>query len=518
MRKEFVVRSSSRSRPILAGALAVFLCTLPLLANASVLVSGSARTDFNWLRRAPLNAFGVEDGATNLEGWFDFRGQAEKWDASVRLRIHESAGISDDPPQEEIDRRHLAYRTPDLEIVAGHFYTTFGNGLVLRTIEQRFVTLNRSDRAFNLDRNIDGVMVKLALPQVEGSVISGRPGRTGLSESVVGGAIESRSDDLLQGVDLNLTQFDQVTAGVSFLRAELADPQGGSNFEGREEQDLVSYRLGGNLDAVSGEFEYAEARPTGALRDELFLGRGIARYFRVESGVGDLAVSLEGKSYKDFDFFPYNQPPTLVRTHESALLNRATHVLLPDDERGIQFEALYVPEPFTSFVFNVATADDSEYSKDRKFREVFASGRTEVEELGAGRLALGWSRDRIKFVENRYTAALELEGFVSEEDSIILDLEVQASESLFGDSTIQLAQISFSRAGLGTFSITGEHSNSRTLEKRDWLFAALDLSLSDSVDLTLGYGSRPAGLVCSGGFCFVSPEFDGAEFRLLSRF
>lgn len=518
MQRDLVVNLSSRSRHILACALAAFLCTLPLFANASVLVSGSARTDFNWLRKAPLSSFGIEDGATNLEGWFDFRGQSDKWDAAVRLRIHESAGISDDPPREEIDRRHIAYRAQDLEITAGHFYTTFGNGLVLRTIEQRFVTLNRSDRAFNLDRNIDGVMVKVSLPEVEGTVISGRPGRTGLSQNVVGGAADSRSDDLLQGVDLNFTKFDQVSAGVSFIRAELADPQGGSNYEGREEEDLVSYRIGGNLDAVSGEFEYAEARPTGALRDELFVGRGIARYFRLESGFGDLAVSLEGKSYRNFDFYPYNQPPTGVRTHESVLLNRATHVLLSDDERGIQLEALYVPEPFTSFVFNVATADDSEYSSERKFREVFASGRTEMKELGAGRLALGWSRDRIKFIENRYTAALELERFLNDEDSVILDLEIQAAESLFGDTTIQLAQISVSRAGLGTFSLTGEHSNDRTKSKRDWLFAALDLSLSDSVDLTLGYGSRPAGLVCSGGFCFVSPEFDGAEFRLLSRF
>ena len=47
-----------------------------------------------------------------------------------------------------------------IEVWAGNYYQTLGNGLILRALEQRFVTLNRVDRAFNLDRNLDGVRVR----------------------------------------------------------------------------------------------------------------------------------------------------------------------------------------------------------------------------------------------------------------------------------------------------------------------------------------------------------------------
>ena len=37
-------------------------------------------------------------------------------------------------------------------------------------------------------------------------------------------------------------------------------------------------------------------------------------------------------------------------------------------------------------------------------------------------------------------------------------------------------------------------------------------------NLFLFGGARPAGLVCSGGFCFFAAEFEGVEARLLSSF
>ena len=151
---------------------------------------------------------------------------------------------------------------------------------------------------------------------------------------------------------------------------------------------------------------------------------------------------------------------------------------------------------------------------------MYLEGRTERDDLGAARLALDWARDEIRTVENRWTAALEVEGFLDSRNTVVMDLELQAEETAFAEVTRQLLQVGFSHAGRWTVTVTvtGERSNDRFLSKRNWLFAAADVRLSSRHDLTVGYGSRPAGIVCSGGFCFEAPEFDGAEVRLLSRF
>ena len=121
-------------------------------------------------------------------------------------------------------------------------------------------------------------------------------------------------------------------------------------------------------------------------------------------------------------------------------------------------------------------------------------------------------------MEDQWTAALELEKFVGGDKSFILDLELQAVDTGRSEHTNQLLQLAASRSGLLTMALTTEHSTRRGLEKRDWYSANLDLRLSQAHDLTLWYGSRPAGIVCSGGFCFFSEAFEGLEARLMSRF
>lgn len=493
-------------------ALACGACLLAVSAGradaSEFVLNGSSRADFLLYRKAPPGLAGVvEDGATNFDLWFDTRAFYRNWEASVRFRAHETAGIMGDTSSEEIDRRHVAYVGPDLEVWGGNYYSTFGNGLVLRSVEQRFVTLNRVDRAFNLDRSLDGFRVRGERGPLRFTLLSGTPMRQQVS--MTGGAEETESTDLIQGGEGVLRPVDFAEVGFAYVRAELAEIPG----DPRETEDLVSYR--GRLDrwGWSAELEVAEKRPREDLRPD-----GTGRYLRVEGGTGILGITVEGKSYRNFGF-PHNQPPTLVRTHESVLLNRTTHVLLPDDERGFQTEILAAPGLFTTFLVNLAGSEGAD-TPGRIYREVYLEGRSERESLGGARLGLDWARDQTKFpqVENRWTAALELERFLGETASVILDLELQAEETGLGDVTRRLLQLGFSRAGSWTVTVTGEHVSGLSLAKRDWLFAALDLRVSENHDLTLGYGSRPAGIVCSGGFCFESPEFDGVEARLLSRF
>jgi len=498
------------------GILLVLAALAPVRAVADpVTVNGSGRVDFYYLRD-PSPGLGVEDGATNLEGWFDLRAFSRSWDASARLRVHQSQGVTDDPSSADVDRRHLAFRAPRFEVLGGDYYLTLGNGLLLRAIEQRFVTLDRVDRAFNLDRRLDGVRITADAGPVRGVLLSGNPTRTGFAGSPVGGAEEKETDDLLQGGEVTVYPRPFLGLGFDYLSAEITSPD--ENWVGRAHQDLASYRVEATSAQLSGRFEYAEIRPGAEIADAFVFDLGVGRYARVEAAAGNAGVSLEWKSYRRFQNFRYHQPPTLVRTQESVLLNRATHLVNLEDERGIQVEATWSPGEYTEVIGNVATADDSEDSPVNRFREVFGEIRSEIEGLGAGRLDLDWARDGREGVANRWTAALELERFVTETWSVILDAEGQRVDADFGDHHNLLGQVGVSRAGRWTATVSIEHTTDPIALKENFAFASLDLRLNPDFDLTLGYGSRPAGTVCSGGFCFYSPEFEGAEFRLLTWF
>ena len=69
----------------------------------------------------------------------------------------------------------------------------------------------------------------------------------------------------------------------------------------------------GKLDA---EVEVAEKRPRNPVAPD---GHGL--YARLGGSAGPVGFSVEGKRYRNFGFL-HHQPPTLVRTHESVLLNR----------------------------------------------------------------------------------------------------------------------------------------------------------------------------------------------------
>jgi hypothetical protein len=475
----------------------VALFSLPAVsAPETAFLNGSARADYRH----------DEDlSVSQVDVWFDTRAYYRNWEASARLRIHQTIGDPDDVSIEDIDRRHVAFVLPELDILAGNYYVTFGNGVILRTLEQRFVTLNRVDRAFNLDRNLDGLRVRTETGPVRLVLVSGKPDVEELAGSFE--CLRIARDDLLQGGEGTLSVWRHLDVALGYLLYDTPDP---GPTDARETEDLISYQVRGEWRSLAGAFEYGEKR------HRPVTPRGIARYARVEGGWSSLGVSLEWKSYRNF-FFCYNELPTLVRTHESVLLNRATHVLLPDDERGIQAEAVYAPSLFTTLLLNLAGSEGSAIP-GREFREVYLEGRSEVEGVGGGRLGLDWARDRTKLVEDQWTAAVELEKFVGSDKSLMLDLELQAVDTGRSEHTNQLLQLAVSRAGLLTVALTGEHSTRRSLEKRDWYSVNLDLRLSQAHDVTLWYGSRPEGIVCSGGFCFFSEAFDGLEARLMSRF
>src|SRR5262249_50073801 len=69
-----------------------------------------------------------------------------------------------------------------------------------------------------------------------------------------------------------------------------------------------------------------------------------------------LAVSAEWKDYTRFRL-GYNDPPSLVREQSFVLLNRTTHVLDADDERGYQIEGSYRVADLGAITLNDSRSD-----------------------------------------------------------------------------------------------------------------------------------------------------------------
>ena len=501
---------------IRAAALLLLLAAVAPAA-AGPLITGSGRTDAAWVREAPEELLRVEDGATNLDGWYELRAIDTNWDAAARLRLHLSSGVEQDTDITDLDRRHLAIRSGGIEAWAGNFYSTLGNGIILRTLEQRFVTLSRVERAFNLDNNLDGVRLTGEYGPGKLILFSGKPSRTFLAPDGAGGTTQVAVDDLLQGADGNLDVTRYVTLGAGYVQANLTSPDG--FYAGRSEMDLASGRATARYAGWEASFEYAELRPTGALRDSAFARDGFARYGRLTGPLGPVGISAEYKSYRRFDSYRYNQPPTAVRTHDAVLLNRNTHVVLLNDEKGFQVEGTWSPGLFTEIIGNVAASNRHEADPFFEYREVYLSARHELEDVGAGRIDLDWQRDRIKFHENVWTGLAEAEKFLADGWSVVGEVELQWIESNLGeDYAWQFVQVSLARAGRWTLAVSAEHTDQPARDRTAWFFATLTATVNRNHDVTLGAGTRPAGLVCSGGFCFDAPAFDGVELRLLSRF
>ena len=320
---------------------------------------------------------------TSLDDWFDARAEEDRWGVHVRLRSQHATAATRDSVG--IEQRSLTLRTDPVTITAGNFYQTLGRGFLLRAYENRFVNLGRSDRSFSLDRDIDGVRVESELGNFEFTALSGRPRLTVTS----GGSATPETGarvDLLQGLNAKgYLPGDYAWVGVSVLGLERRSLVRGD--DPVPEQTMRGVRGGANTDAASLYLEWADIRWATEL---VGIKDSRALYGEVTASHGDFGVSLEFKNYNNFSSL-YSEPPTLVRTHSSVLLNAATHVLKPTEE-GVQVELLHTPNARYTTTANFTGAWSEFFGNTFRFRELFAEHRFDGKAIDASVFA-DWAED-----------------------------------------------------------------------------------------------------------------------------
>jgi len=138
-----------------------------------------------------------------------------------------------------------------------------------------------------------------------------------------------------------------------------------------------------------------------------------------------------------------------------------------------------------------------------------------------------WAEDRRQDPatgdKNRWTGGVNFEYLFPPESvySILTDLELQAVETMDEEMfTNGFTQIGASKAGRGTLALRYQWTTRENEfgDRTEWLAGIFDLQFARAHSLFIFAGARPGGLLCSGGFCTFTPEFEGVEFRLLSVF
>jgi hypothetical protein len=233
-------------------------------------------------------------------------------------------------------------------------------------------------------------------------------------------------------------------------------------------------------------------------------------------------TSWEYKDYQNFEL-GVNEPPTLVREHSFALLNRATHVLLPQQEAGYQFETRADYRQWAEVVLNVSRAENA---RSLRFREryVEVSGHAR----GATLTLFGGEQ------EDGFESVLDRDSFggyvrIPFRDRHSLEFQAETQETEIGAGSFRAAygdrywSLSYNWAGRWSVGAvrqtTGNPDEAPDPHRRrayDSLTGRAQIGRHHEVLAT--WGRRRGGLACVAGTCYKVRAFDGVSAQLTSRF
>jgi len=474
----------------------VLLASLAAPLHAGDLsLAGSNRLEYGLART---------DGDETLEDLFRLDVYWNGFTLEGRLHILQP---SEGAAAESLDQRSFRFEDDHLDVLAGTYYETWGRGLVLRAYEARSATVGRVERSLALDRDIDGVRLRGTYGAARLTLLTGRPQITAVSGDP-GEAPRGRRDRV-RGARVETDISRNVRAAGSHLRINAPTADGAAR------DVFSSFELDGDAGGFDGHVEvgFREDSP------ERFIESGDALYTALGYATGPFALTAEFKDYENFQSL-YNEPPTVVKTHSWTLLNRQTHVSELNDEVGWQAEGSWSPGIESGVTVNVARSDNHARNDLFRYRQVTLEGRHRLGENGPRFRALAdWSRDILKGDDDRWTAGGEAEFFLDAENSVAAIVEYQEVDRLFAATDVhRLVTLEYQRSPWLTLTFQGETAREPQDGRDTWSSITANVSWDGRHNLNVFAGRRPAGLLCTGGYCFYAAAFDGVELRLISRF
>ncbi len=497
----------SRGRGAAACTLALLIATGPgaAVAQTDVFATGVVTGDF---------LYNTDEEASVADARFELDLIVGPVTAGSVFRAYQLSDPSYNPrsvyvPPAELKHLYAEYVQGELLLRGGNYLETFGRGITLRAYEEV---------ALEYDTTLDGLLGEYTWDWAEFTLLTGV-----VTEDVT--AVRHR-EHIVQGTRLWARATDWLSlAGSALGRSatekddEVELPDEISRFE-----DVV---LGGEVDAWLGPvtvgIEYAGRSGENPVTEEQKL-EGHAGYATVTAMVGPVTFFGEYKDYDDYYDYMVN-PPTAVKEHPWTLMNRATYQIDLNDERGWLAEgsASVGSGGFISGGASEARNHDS----DLRHWEIYGDY---VHTFDSGTIlafAGSWQREYLfvgetasgKFTE-RFIGAGEVD-FSLGTGQIELVVEAERLDAPDGEPYEDLlTSVAWYPTPTSTVIATAEKTTDDVAdgERDTWFIVELRKTLAQDLDVSLSGGTQRGGKICTGGICYVEPEFEGARLRFTKYF
>jgi len=441
---------------------------------------------------------------------------------------------------DELTLKFAEWETGGLRLNLGNGFATLGRGLLFRAFELRGVVRDATfpPSQYVDSRSLDGAIVEFDRGPLSALAFSGEPVR--FPDAPPGLVDLPRRDGHVAGGHAALDVHRSLTIGAGYLRSERQLVGVGPERDEYASADLTVRvaELAPSL-VADHEFDlqlYAEyaGRAWNPLQDGLETEATAphAMYTATQLNWRRWGASFETKDYDAFAL-GWNDPPNLVPEMSQHLLNRMSHFLLADREDGHQLSVIGALPGEHVLQFDSARARN-EVNGLRRYRlDALALGGNPLSPLH-WEIFAARGRDEVEGLTDHRTVGCSLSRDLQAGLSVRVAAEFQRAERTTFDvvATFDNAYLSLGvdRAGLGTLALQAEYSDDPdeqddpltpgTIETkpRRWLGLFASAPLDRHHEATLFVGSRRGGTACTSGTCYVVPDFDGAELRLISRF
>jgi len=437
--------------------------------------------------------------------------------AGARLQSFASPELNSPPFDESYNKfsqRYVEASWRWVNVRAGNSFAIIGRGMVLRSFElPGFLYEDPLLRQrHGVIRDVDGWKISLSPGPFEVMAISGRPVNP----------LRTPNDKSRRG--------GEVRGGQASVRLPGNVRVGGAYLEFRERRNVplatrfVQFSLKPVLSALGirdfdADFytEYATEQGRNGF-GKFDADHPYAFYFSGTLAYGAWGASFEYKDYRDFAF-GINDPPSLVRENAEVLLNRATHVLLADAERGIQAEVSFAPAPAWRITANYSSSKN-EFIQTTRYHEALLAVEWFGENLTAKIFADG-SRDDLLSEKDRFTSGVAADYHFANGLTLGADVQGQRMRRLDYEFTNYYSALRLGGWKNLSLSVQMERSSDpfetddlTAKKKKTWAGIGIGWKPASQIDVQFFGGKRRGGNACDHGYCLQVQPFSGVELRM----
>jgi len=409
----------------------------------------------------------------------------------------------------KITKYGLEYKDKGLTLKIGTINETFARGLLLRSYEIPSAMLE--DKGFRVrqsfSRDILGAEAKYSSKHFSISLLRGNPLFNLLPPTFTD---KERRPDIIEAARGSVSWFGQ-SVEVGLLR----------NIGNNTAVNYPWLSLNGVI-AENYSYFVAYTHKANSLNEFTSIGKqeSYGLYSSFGASFDQLSFNLELKSYNNMVLGSgYNEPPALIKEHSYRLLNRSSHVLLPQNEKGYQFDIFYSFNDESKINFNHSLAINkfaSMYRYSSFYAEYYKSFNATSFKLFAD-----YANDEFNRLKNRLTA-----GGTLNLNSTNFNIELQFEHQVFsryntkvGNSVISVEVGNGSKYSVGSIlELSNDPFQLTDKDTRNWLGFYGRYKYSTNSNFLVFAGQRRGGPACSAGICYEVLDFEGLEIRWNTRF